>query len=153
MNIGVLALQGDFKEHSKILKKLGHETTEVRSREDLDNIHGLIIPGGESTTIGKLLKKYALDSAIIKRHSKGMPIYGTCAGAILLGKEISNSDQMQLNLIDIAVKRNAYGRQIDSFEANITIKDMKEPYRAIFLSLKQLLIMLLDLLLLRWLNR
>ena len=128
MSIGVLALQGDFADHAKILKKLKTKVREVRTKEDLDKVAGLIIPGGESTTIGKLLKKYDLDKEIKKRSKKGMPIYGTCAGAILLAKEIKNSDQPSLGLIDITIERNAYGRQIDSFEENIQIKGMKKTF-------------------------
>jgi 5'-phosphate synthase pdxT subunit len=133
LKIGVLALQGDFREHICALNKIGVESTEVKTKADLDGIDGLIIPGGESTAIGKLLSKYSLDKAIIKKYKKGMAIYGTCAGAILLAKEIEDSTQPSLGLIDMAIARNAYGRQIDSFEADIHITGMKKPFNAIFI--------------------
>ena len=119
--IGVLALQGDFKEHIEMLKKCGVDFAEVRLPEDLKDINGLIIPGGESTAIGKLMKGYNLDREIIKKHKNGMAVYGTCAGAILLAKEIVGSKQPRLNLLDVSIKRNDYGRQADSFEAELKI--------------------------------
>lgn len=133
MKIGVLALQGDFREHINILKKLKLTPIEVRTKEELDSVKGLIIPGGESTTIGKLLKKYKLDKEIKRKHKEGMPIYGTCAGAILLAKEIINSEQHKLNLVDISIERNAYGRQIDSFEEKIRLPNSKKLFNAIFI--------------------
>ena len=125
MKVGILALQGDVREHANILSKLGAEPVKVKSPEDLTDIDALIIPGGESTTIGMLIKKYKLDKAIKEKHKHGMPIYGTCAGAILLAKEIiGDNKQTKLNLADISIKRNDYGRQIDSFEAELSIKDI-----------------------------
>ena len=121
MRIGVLALQGAFIEHEKILEKIGVETFEIRKKSDLSNailnnsIHGLIIPGGESTTIGKLLHDLNLFDDIKKLISDGLPTFGTCAGLILLAKEIENDDRVHLGLMDIKVKRNAYGRQLGSF--------------------------------------
>ena len=133
-NIGVLALQGDFLEHIKVLKKLNVSTSEVRTKKELDTVDALIIPGGESTTIGKLLKKYKLDKEIKSRFKHGMPIYGTCAGAIIIAKEILDYDkQPKLGLIDITIDRNAYGRQIDSFETKLTIKGLKKEFNAIFI--------------------
>ena len=120
--IGVLSLQGDFREHIEILKKCNVDVVCVKLPEDLKNVDGLIIPGGESTTIGNLMQRHNLDKEIIKKHKKGMGIYGTCAGAILLAKEIVGSRQPRLNLLDISVKRNDYGRQIDSFEADLDIE-------------------------------
>ncbi len=119
--IGVLALQGAFAEHIAALKKCGAETFEVRTAEDLNKIDGLIIPGGESTTIGKLMNKYAMEEVIKARVAEGMPLWGTCAGMILMAKEIVDSDQIKLGLMDIEVKRNAYGRQVDSFEAELQL--------------------------------
>src|SRR3989344_5679369 len=119
--IGVLALQGDFKEHIEMLKKCRVNAIEVRMPEDLKDVNGLIIPGGESTAIGKLMKQYNLDREIIKKHKRGMALYGTCAGAILLAKEIVGSKQPRLNLLDVSIKRNDYGRQADSFEAELKI--------------------------------
>ncbi|MEK6943241.1 MAG: pyridoxal 5'-phosphate synthase glutaminase subunit PdxT [Nanoarchaeota archaeon] len=124
MKIGVLALQGDFKDHIKILNKLNVDAVEVRLPEDLSKADGLIIPGGESTTIGKLLLSSGLMAAIIKRCKKGMPIYGTCAGAILLAKKIEGNSQPSLRLLDISVRRNDYGRQIDSFETELNLKNI-----------------------------
>lgn len=121
MKIGILALQGSVKEHFDSVKKCGVEPVLVKMPHDLKHIHGLIIPGGESTTIGKLMRKYGLDKEIRKRHKEGMPVYGTCAGAILLAKDIIGSDQPKLGLMDISIKRNDYGRQVDSFEAEIDI--------------------------------
>ena len=132
MKIGVIALQGDFREHVGILKKLGVETVEVRMPSDLKDVKGLIIPGGESTTIGKLMVKYELDKAIKEMTKKGMAVYGTCAGAILLAKEIIGNRQFCLGLIDISVERNAYGRQIDSFEAELEIKGLGK-FNAVFI--------------------
>tara|TARA_Y100000310_G_C20703935_1_gene832874 strand:+ start:11014 stop:11571 length:558 start_codon:yes stop_codon:yes gene_type:complete len=123
MLIGVLALQGDFFEHIQILKSMKIKSIEVRNKSDLEKCSALIIPGGESTTIGKLLKISGLDKEIKKRAKKGMPIYGTCAGAIVLAKKVLNEKEFSpLGLIDVEIKRNAYGRQVDSFEAEINIK-------------------------------
>ena len=122
LKIGILALQGDFREHAEAVKKLGAEAILVKMPEDLDKAHALIIPGGESTTIGLLMKRYKMDKAIKEKHKHGMPIYGTCAGAIALAKDIVGSEQERLGLIDISIKRNDYGRQIDSFEAEFNIK-------------------------------
>ena len=121
LKIGVLALQGDFKEHIEMLKKCNVSAAEVRLPEDLQDVDGLIIPGGESTTIGNLMQRHNLGIEIIKRHKQDMAIYGTCAGAILLAKNIAGSTQPRLNLLDISVKRNHYGRQVDSFEAGLNI--------------------------------
>lgn len=131
MKIGVLALQGSVIEHVKMLKKCKVKPVLVKLPHDLREINGLIIPGGESTTLGKLMKRYGLDKAIKRRYEEGMPIYGTCAGAILLAKEIIDSKQPKLGLMDISIKRNWYGRQIDSFEAELDIFD--KPFRGIFI--------------------
>ena len=122
MKIGILALQGDIQEHKTILKKLKVDVVEVRKKEDLKGVDGLIIPGGESTTIGKLMVDYGLDKEIIEKAKSGMGIYGTCAGAILLSKNIKHSTQPRLGLMDIVIERNAYGRQLESFEAVLDIK-------------------------------
>lgn len=130
MKIGVLALQGDFQEHCNILNKLDVDSVEIRNRKDMKDIDGLIIPGGESTTLMKLLRKYLLDKEI--RNQK-MPIFGSCAGAIVLAKEVTNPSQTSLKLIDIEIERNSYGRQINSFEADIEIQDFKKRFPAIFI--------------------
>tara|TARA_Y100000310_G_C20468126_1_gene708660 strand:+ start:291 stop:878 length:588 start_codon:yes stop_codon:yes gene_type:complete len=121
--IGILSLQGDIREHKKMLHDLNHQTIEVKKQQDLKDIDGLIIPGGESTTIGKLLEKFNLSKPIIKLHEQGMPIYGSCAGAIVLAKTIKHSTQPKLGIMNIEIKRNDYGRQIDSFETNIKIEE------------------------------
>lgn len=131
MKIGVLALQGSVKEHVDMLKKCRVEPVIVKLPRDLKEINGLIIPGGESTTLGKLMKEYGLDKTIKRRYQEGMPIYGTCAGAILLAKEIVDSKQPKLGLMDISIKRNWCGRQIDSFETELNIFD--KPFRGIFI--------------------
>ena len=121
MKIGVLALQGAFAEHRKMLKKLGIESFEIRKKDDLDNavnnngIDGLIIPGGESTVIGKLLYDLDLFDDIKKLILEGLPVFGTCAGLILLAREIENDSRTYLGAMDIKVRRNAYGRQLGSF--------------------------------------
>lgn len=122
MKIGVLALQGDFREHIEMLGKCNVDAVSVKSPENLRGLNGLIIPGGESTAIGKFMQKYSLDKEIIKKHKQGMAIYGTCAGAILLAKDIIGSEQPRLGLLDASVKRNDYGRQADSFEAGLDIE-------------------------------
>jgi len=132
MKIGILALQGDVREHKKILNKLNVNSIDVKLPEDLKDIDGLIIPGGESTTIIKLMKEYSLDKRIIERYNDGMSIYGTCAGAIILAKNIVNSKQPKLGLADISIKRNVYGRQIDSFESELSIKDIGD-FKGIFI--------------------
>ena len=132
MRIGILALQGSVKEHKEMLRKCGVEPVDVRLPHDLDNVYGLIIPGGESTTIGKLIEKYGLDKEIIRKYNLGMPIYGSCAGAIILAKTILPNKQFSLKLIDITAKRNYYGRQLDSFEADLEIEGIGD-YKGIFI--------------------
>lgn len=118
--IGILALQGDYDAHRKMLDGLGLATRLVRSTDELKDVDGLVLPGGESTTIAKLMRRVDLDTSIQERSRAGMPIYGTCAGMILLAKEIEGkSDQPTLDLMDITVARNAFGRQVDSFEADV----------------------------------
>lgn len=121
--IGVLALQGDFAEHLRVLKSINAPAMEVRNKEDLAGCSALIIPGGESTTIALLLQKTGLGPEIKKRIAKGMPFYGTCAGAIIAAKKVLGEKRFKpLNLIDIDVKRNDYGRQVDSFETELEVK-------------------------------
>lgn len=135
MHIGVLALQGAFREHIYAVEALGARATAVRLPGQLDECDGLIIPGGESTAISKLMVTYGFYEPIIKRHSDGMAIWGTCAGAILIAKNIVDgiSEQRGLDLMDITVQRNAYGRQLDSFEADLHIDGFVEPYRGVFI--------------------
>ena len=137
MKIGVLALQGDFAEHIAMLKRLNVETTEVRLPEHLKGLDGLIIPGGESTTIGKLAVAYNLMEPL-KEFGQRHAIWGTCAGAIFLSKDVSR-EQPLLGLMDIKVERNAFGRQVDSFEADLNIVELKQAtsteddYHAVFI--------------------
>lgn len=133
--IGVLDLQGDVREHARAIQSCGHEAFSVKTPEDLNKIDGLIIPGGESTTIGKLLKWCGLLEEIVSAHQTvNLPIFGTCAGMILLAKDIDESEQLRLGLMDITVRRNAYGRQKDSFEADVEIPLLSQhPLRAVFI--------------------
>lgn len=137
MKIGVLALQGDFSEHIAMLKRLKVETAEVRLPEHLNGLDGLIIPGGESTTIGKLAVAYNLMEPL-KEFGQLHAIWGTCAGAIFLSKDVSR-EQPLLGLMDIKVERNAFGRQVDSFEADLDVPELKqatgtkEAYHAFFI--------------------
>lgn len=134
MLIGVLALQGAFAEHSRILEKCGVDTVFIRKPEEMIPIDGLIIPGGESTTIGKLMQKYDLHDAILKKAEQGMPVFGTCAGMIMLAKDIVESDQFSLGLLDIKVRRNGFGRQVDSFEVDLKIDALgKAPFPGVFI--------------------
>jgi len=134
MKIGVLALQGAFIEHEKMLQRLGVETREVRLPGDLDGVAGVIIPGGESTTIGKLAVQYNLIEPLRELAKAGTPLWGTCAGLIFMAKDVGR-DQPLLGLMDVTVQRNAFGRQVDSFEADISIKgvDGDQPFHAIFI--------------------
>jgi 5'-phosphate synthase pdxT subunit len=134
--IGILALQGDFLEHEVLLHKLHIQTKQVRLPADLEQIDRLIIPGGESTTIGKLLVMYDLLEPIRKRVLDGMPLWGTCAGAILLAKRIEGgkAGQPSLELMDMTAERNAFGRQIDSFETDLVIAALgSKPFHAVFI--------------------
>lgn len=132
--VGVLALQGAFREHRQVLEKLGCDVVEVRKTSDLDGIQGLIIPGGESTTIGKLLRIDEMGDKIKELGAKDMPIFGTCAGMILLSKTIIDSEQYSLNLMDTVVERNAFGRQIASFETDLQVPALGvNPLRAVFI--------------------
>ena len=134
VKIGVLALQGDFAKHIEILGRLGVQAVEVKLPEQIEGLDGLIIPGGESTTVGKLMARFGLDEAIVRRVSEGMAIFGTCMGMIMLSKEIEGSKQPSLGLMDITVRRNAFGRQKDSFETDLDITEIDgEPVKAVFI--------------------
>src|SRR5487761_1277352 len=115
ISIGVLALQGDFWEHVQILSQLGISAKEIRLPKDLENIDGIIFPGGESTTIAQLMDVFHLRKPLIEQIQKGMPVWGTCAGMILLAKKLVQARPTPLGVMDIIVDRNAFGRQIDSF--------------------------------------
>jgi pyridoxal 5'-phosphate synthase pdxT subunit len=133
MKIGVLALQGAFIEHEKMLAQLGAEAVQVRLPQQLEGLDGLIIPGGESTTIGKLATEYGLMEPL-RKFAQEKPTWGTCAGMIFLAKDIGIDRQPILGVMDITVNRNAFGRQIDSFEADLPIKGIDgEPFHAMFI--------------------
>ena len=123
MRVGVLAVQGNFREHAAVLRRLGAEVVEVRKPEQLEELDGLVIPGGESTAIARLIRLYGLEEAI-RRFAA--PVFGTCAGMILL-------DRNHLALVDLEVERNAYGRQVASFEADLVLEGDKEPLRGVFI--------------------
>ncbi len=123
MTIGVVAYQGDFGRHLSHLRQIDVTAREVRTVSDLDQCDGVIVPGGESTTIGMLLDRFGLLSRLRTRIAEGFPVFGTCAGAILLAERIEDSDQPRIGGLPMSVKRNAYGRQIASFEAEVRIID------------------------------
>ncbi|MFQ5524250.1 MAG: pyridoxal 5'-phosphate synthase glutaminase subunit PdxT [Acidimicrobiia bacterium] len=131
--VGVLALQGDVREHLAILAELGVENRAVRTPEELAAVDALVIPGGESTTIGKLATRFGLFEPLRSRIDGGMPVYGTCAGLIFLSTAITEGDQPLLGVLDVVVKRNAFGRQNESFEADLAITGLDEPFRAVFI--------------------
>lgn len=134
MKIGVLALQGAVREHCQALNACGVQAVEIKYKDQLDDVQGLIIPGGESTTVGKLLVRYGMLEPIRQRGLGGFPIFGTCTGLILLAREIAGSSQPRLGLMDIMAERNAFGRQIASFEQNLAIEELGEPdFHAIFI--------------------
>jgi 5'-phosphate synthase pdxT subunit len=140
MRIGVLSLQGDFAEHVAMVGRIGHQGTEpveageVRTADQLAAVDGLIIPGGESTTIGKLLHDFGLLEPLRRRVADGMPVFGTCAGAIALARHVDGLPRPLIGLMDITVRRNAYGRQLESFEVYVPIPDLGDPpMRAVFI--------------------
>ncbi|MEA4826186.1 MAG: pyridoxal 5'-phosphate synthase glutaminase subunit PdxT [Clostridium sp.] len=135
IKVGVLDLQGSVIEHINILKKIENvEPVRVKYKSDIEKIDGLIIPGGESTTIGKLLREFQLESILKRRIEKGMPVWGTCAGMILLADNIEGNEEGHLKVMDITVKRNAYGRQIDSFIVEGKIPEIsEEPIPLVFI--------------------
>lgn len=131
MKIGVLALQGAFIEHIQMLERLGVAAVEVRLPQELDGLDGLIIPGGESTTIGKLAEMYGLMEPL-REFAAAHPVWGTCAGMIFMAKEIGLSQPL-LGLMDIVVERNAFGRQVDSFEVDVPVNGLEKPFPAVFI--------------------
>ncbi len=135
MKIGVLGLQGDFREHARALEDAGAAARVVRRAEEIAEVDGLVVPGGESTTIGKLLDRFGLLDPLRDRVAAGMPLYGTCAGLILMAREIEGPQDApdRLGVMDVSVRRNAYGRQVDSFEADLDVKGLDAPYRAVFI--------------------
>ena len=135
LTVGVLALQGAFARHIEALDRLGVAATEVRTSDHLRGVDALVIPGGESTTMSKLLDSQGLREPLAQRLSNGMGVFGTCAGMILLAADVSDgrADQKSFGAIDIGVRRNGYGRQIDSFEADLPVTGLDDPFRAVFI--------------------
>jgi 5'-phosphate synthase pdxT subunit len=132
--IGVLALQGDFREHREMLQGMGVASRDVRTPRELEGVRGLIIPGGESTTIVKLLGTSGLLEVLCRRAREGFPVWGTCAGMILLAKELDATGVPALQAMDITIRRNAFGRQADSFEADLDVTGLPGgPFRAVFI--------------------
>ena len=137
-NVGVLALQGDTREHLAALTEAGAQASTVRRRSELDAVDALVIPGGESTTMSLLLREFDLLEPLRQRLADGMPAYGSCAGMILLAAEILDAgapgrEAEALGAIDMTVRRNAFGRQVDSFEGDIDVVGLDEPVRAVFI--------------------
>ena len=136
-HIGVLSLQGDFAAHGRMLERIGCRSVEVRKPEQLRDMAGLIIPGGESTTLLKLMEAWHFERAIREFHAAGKPIFGTCAGVILLATEVTHPSQHCLGLLDVTVERNSYGRQIDSFESHgmytVNGQETQRPLEMVFI--------------------
>jgi pyridoxal 5'-phosphate synthase pdxT subunit len=140
MRVGILALQGSFAEHAAMVRRLGHEAVLIRAPAGLDGVGGLIIPGGESTTIGRLLLLSGLLDAVRTAVSRGLPVYGTCAGLIVLARDIGGLDQPLLGVMDISVQRNAFGRQLESFEEDLDIPCLgSRPFHGIFIRAPRIL--------------
>ncbi|MEZ0240831.1 MAG: pyridoxal 5'-phosphate synthase glutaminase subunit PdxT [Chloroflexota bacterium] len=134
MKIGVLAIQGDFAEHIAILDSIGVESAEVRLPQDLRGISGLILPGGESTTMRRLIERWGLREPILELARSGAPLFGTCAGMIVLSREIADGEEAVLPLLDVTVRRNAFGRQLDSFESEVAVPVLgDQPVHGVFI--------------------
>ncbi|MBT2655580.1 pyridoxal 5'-phosphate synthase glutaminase subunit PdxT [Bacillus sp. ISL-18] len=133
LKIGILALQGAVREHIRQIEELGCVAIPVKSVENLNELNGLVLPGGESTTMRKLLDRYEMLEPIRALALKGIPMFGTCAGLILLAKEIAGSDTPHLGLMDVVVERNSFGRQVDSFEVELSTREIGEDIPAVFI--------------------
>lgn len=131
--VGVLALQGDFREHSRALKALGAEVRQIRLPVDLEGIEGIVLPGGESTAIGKLAVRAGLIEPLREAIAGGLPTYGTCAGMIFASISLTEGEQPLLGVLDVMVKRNAFGRQNESFETDLAIDGFDDPFHAVFI--------------------
>ena len=131
--VGVLALQGDFREHAAALQRVGADTVLVRTAEQLSGIDAFVVPGGESTTIGKLADRFGLLEPIREAIRGGLPAFGTCAGMIFLARGTTGAPQIQAGVLDVVVERNAFGRQNDSFEADLDVAGFEEPFHAVFI--------------------
>ncbi len=134
MTVGVLALQGDFREHREMLERMGHAVAEIRKPEQLATIDALIIPGGESTTIARLILSNGFQQPLREFCASGRPVWGTCAGAILLARQVDRLDRPGIETMAISVHRNAFGRQVDSFEADLDVEGLQgPPFHAVFI--------------------
>jgi 5'-phosphate synthase pdxT subunit len=135
VKIGVLALQGDVREHSIALERAGATPVAVKRAEQVEDVDGLILPGGESTTIGKLLDRFGLLEPVTERAAAGMPLWGTCAGLILMARHLTGREDAphRLRVLDVCVRRNAYGRQTESFETDLDVAGLDESFRAVFI--------------------
>ena len=132
--IGVIAVQGAFREHERIIQELGAQTVQVKLPKHLDGVDGVVIPGGESTAIGRLMREYNLLEGVREVASSGAPIFGTCAGMIVMAKHISGGESAHLGLLDVEVNRNSFGRQRDSFETDLAIPVLgSDPFPAVFI--------------------
>jgi 5'-phosphate synthase pdxT subunit len=132
--VGVLALQGDVVEHVRALERAGARVLEVRTPEDLEKVEALVVPGGESTTVIRLLERFGLIEPIKERVAQGMPFWGTCMGMIVAARDVAELDQKTLGLLDVTVRRNAFGRQVESAEVPLTIRELGEkPFPAVFI--------------------
>ena len=132
-SVGVLALQGDVREHLNLLDSLGVATAEVKKPQQLALVDALVIPGGESTTIGKMAVRFGLFEPLRLAIEAGLPVYGTCAGMILLSGTVIDADQPLLGSLDVLVRRNAFGRQNESFEAGVDVEGLSDPFRGVFI--------------------
>ncbi|UJL46422.1 pyridoxal 5'-phosphate synthase glutaminase subunit PdxT [Virgibacillus sp. NKC19-16] len=133
VTIGVLSLQGAVREHIRSIEACGAKAMEIKRKEQLEDIDGLILPGGESTTMRRLIDSYGFQAAILEFGKQGKPVFGTCAGLILMGSEIEGQEDAHLSLMDIKVARNAFGRQVASFEAELEIAGVADDFNAIFI--------------------
>lgn len=134
MKIGILAVQGAFREHERMLQKLGADTLYVKKREHLSGVDGIVIPGGESTSIGRLMREYDLLAPMREMVAQGVPMMGTCAGMIVLANRITNGDEPHLAVMDVEVDRNSFGRQRESFETDLDIPVLGDaPFPAVFI--------------------
>lgn len=139
MRVGVVALQGDFEAHQKLLQGLGVEAPLVRSVRDLENLHGVVLPGGESTTQSLLLQRAGLQDALVRRAGEGLGVLGTCAGAILMASKVEGGGVSSLGLLDITIERNAYGRQRESFEMTLLGEKLSFERPAVFIRAPRIL--------------
>lgn len=131
--VGIVAIQGDFEKHARAFEKCGAEFVFVKTPDHLTDIDRIVVPGGESTTVGKLMERFGLGAAIIEAASKGVPVWGTCMGMILMATDVVEHDQYNLGLLDITVERNAFGTQVYSFEDEVFLRGLEQPVMGVFI--------------------